>query len=398
MKKDISIKIVSVLFAVLLWLFVLNNIDNPFQSTSIAVPIRVLNENTLDEKGLGIRNKNYLKSVEVEVKGRKEQIAAVTGSDLEATVDFSSIKDSGKRELRVEVVSRKEGIQIGEVRPKTINVEVDKVIKKSFKVELVPVGKVKENYKIIRMAAAPEMVTLEGLESVINSIANVKATIDVNNLAKSMVIRKECKAYNKNEEEVAGATKNLEVEVSVEVAKEVPVVALVKGKPAKDFVEISHKASVEKVWVTGLPEVLDSVMELNTEPVNIDNINKSSDIKTTLRVPEGVKLVDASKELVVSVLVEALVQKDFAVKKEDLITLNMDENTFKYEILTASFNAGIKGKQKELNVLDPYSLRPTIDLTGLGEGTQKVPVKITLLNPELKLVDSYFVEVKISKK
>lgn len=398
LKKDITIKALSVLFAILLWLFVLNNIDNPFQHTTFTVPVKIQNENVLAERGLGIRNKSYLKYIEVEVKGRRDRIATVTANDLEAYIDFSSIKDAGRKELEVGVLSHKEGVQVGDVKTKTISIDIDKIVTKSFKVELASVGRTKESYKIIRMAAAPEMVSIEGLESVIDSIGSVKASIDINNVSKSMVVRKECKVYNKNDEEITGLNKNLEIEVSIEVAKEVPVAVLVKGKPAADFVEVGHKLSADKVWITGLPEVLESIVELNAEPVSIDNLTKSADIKTSIRLPEGVKLVDASKEITVTVTIEPLARKEFTIKKEDLIVWNMDENTFKYEIVPASITVNIKGKQKDLNVLDPYSLRPTIDLAPLGEGTHKVPLKLTLNNTELKVVEEYTVEVKISKK
>ena len=46
MKKDISIKAVSIFLAVLFWLYVLN-VDNPYQLKRIPVQVKIENESSL---------------------------------------------------------------------------------------------------------------------------------------------------------------------------------------------------------------------------------------------------------------------------------------------------------------------------------------------------------------
>jgi len=53
MERDINIKILSILFAVLLWVYVIN-ISNPIDVKIVSVPLKVINENTLQQKELFI--------------------------------------------------------------------------------------------------------------------------------------------------------------------------------------------------------------------------------------------------------------------------------------------------------------------------------------------------------
>ena len=73
-RKDLGIKAFSLFFAVILWLFVLNNIDNPFQKKNLDVNVTVLNSSSLDEKKLGQINASLDRVVRVEARGRKDKI------------------------------------------------------------------------------------------------------------------------------------------------------------------------------------------------------------------------------------------------------------------------------------------------------------------------------------
>ena len=70
-KKDITIKIVSVLIAVLFWLYVYNTADNPYNSKTFTnIPLKIENESSLDEKGFEIKNR-YKTSIDITIRGRQ---------------------------------------------------------------------------------------------------------------------------------------------------------------------------------------------------------------------------------------------------------------------------------------------------------------------------------------
>ena len=397
LKKDFNIRIISILIAVFLWFFVLDSSANPFDTKVLSIPVKILNETTLQEKGLGIRNRDLSTNVSVTVRGRKDKIISLSAYDLEAVVDFSKIRDAGNKDLKIDILTNKDGLSIETKKPQSIQFEVEKIIKSSFQISIVPKGTLKENYKIIKSVTNPMLIEVEGVESLVNEIASVRAEVNVDGLNKSQVSRVECKLLNKSGDEVTGFGKNFNVDVTLELAKEVTIVPVIKGKLANDFVDKGSRVNPEKVLVSGLPDIIDKLDRIETEVVNVENLNKNIEVTSLLKLPEGVKLVDSVKEVKVNVFVEQLIRKDITLSKGDISLINMEnDSSLKYTIISDPILVGIKGRQKELESLNITSLKPTVDVSRLTEGTYKLPLKFTLPG-ELKLTEEQIVEIEISK-
>ncbi|MCX7708669.1 MAG: CdaR family protein [Clostridia bacterium] len=405
LRKDITIRIISVLFAVFLWFFVLDN-DNPIATAVVPVPLKVINEDDLQEKGIILKNKDYTKSIEVLVKGRKDRIKNITANDFEAFLDFSKIKSAEDKSLALDgptYVGKEDvkDIQIWDVRPgKTVKLDLEKKERNPFKVEVVTTGKMKENYKIIKTTVNPEILPLEGSDSQIKSVATIKTLVDVTNLDKDLnVTKKECRVYNKNDEEIKALSRNLFVDIKIEVAKEVPVLPVVKGKPAKNYIDGAKKVKPDKVLITGAPEVLAKISELRTAPVDIENMNTTMDVSKQILLPDGVKLAGGFKEeAAVSVVIEQLVDKELNLSKDDINIINTEiDNSLKYEVATDTVKLMVKGNKADLDKMDVASVKPSVDVMKLGEGVHKLPLKVTL-PANAKLIEEISVEVKIEKR
>ncbi len=400
LKRDITVRIISVVFALILWFFVLNS-NNPMDVRIISVSLEVKNEQTLQDKNIEWKNKNIAKTVEVMVKGRKEKISGLTANDFTAALDLSKIQSADEDKLAIDgpYYVGKEEVEIRGINPREIKLDLEKKEKNPFKVEIVPTGKLKDNYKIIKSVAVPDIVSLEGLDSLIKSVASIKTFVDVNNLDRDLVInKKECKVYNKKGEEIKELSKNLYVEVRVEVAKEVPVVPVVKGKPAKDYIDGLKRVKPDKVLVTGTPEVLSKLTQLQTEAVDIENSSASMDITRNIILPQGIRLVNSSPEVAVSVAIEQLVVKEFTILKEDISFVNTEiDNSLNYSMVNDFMKISIKANSADLDKLDASMLNPTVDVAKLGEGTHKLPLQIDL-PANAKLIEEYTVEIKVEKR
>jgi len=403
-KKDIFIKIASVLFAILLWLTVLNK-SNPFiTSTPIRVRIEYKNESSLTEKSLVLMNRDSLKNyVEIFVRGRQEDISRINEGDFTVVADFSKVNSENDTVLELEeVVHDLKNVYVYDMNPKYVSIEIEKIKKKSFPVELVSNITLKENYRIIKEIVEPEIIEIEDIGSKVDAIGSVRVLVDIKDLDKNIVMKKECVIYNKDGKEIPSLNKKYSADVSIEVAKEVPIVVPVKGRPASDYVEGAIKIVPEKALITGAADKLAKINELKTEAVDIQNINKNLNVSKLIVLPDGITLVDTPEEVAVNVTIEQLVRKDFTFSKEEISLLNAetvtteDEEPLSYEILTDSVTITVKGRKSDFPSLSKDVFKPYVDVGGLGEGTHKLQLKFFIPSP-FSRVNDVEVEVRISK-
>lgn len=394
-KNDISSKILSVLFAVLLWVIL-----NPVKQVSFSIPLSAFNESALQDNGIILKNKNYPRYVTLTVKVRGNGAENVTAGDFNAVLDFSKVKSvyNNKVSINTPVYLGSEDITIVDMKPKEIALELGKIQSNPFNIQLKLEGKPKANYEIISRTITPESVSLEGLDSLINSVDAVKAFVDVNNLDRDLDGTRECKVYNKKGEEIPELSKNLTARIKLQVAKRVVLIPETKGIPAKNFIDSQNRVNPPNVLITGPYEMLAGIDSLKVDIVDIENSNKNLDLKSHIVLPNGVKLVNADKEVVVSITIEQLAQKDFTVLKDDIAFDNMEiDNSLKYEIQAESIALSLKGYRKDLENINVDSLKPGIDVKGLGEGIYKLPLKVQVKG-NVKLLEEYSVDVKIEPR
>ncbi|MCX7922476.1 MAG: CdaR family protein [Clostridia bacterium] len=397
LKNSITLKIISIMLAVLLWFIV-----NPFEEKVLTVPLKVINENTLNDKGIVLKNKNYLRSIAITISGSKEKIKNISASDFEVMLDFSRIQSASEKSLTVDTPvylgTEKLSLKDLEIKPKAIAVDLGKIEENPFYVQVETTGKLKENYEIISKSAIPHTISLQGLDSLINSVAAVKVYVDVSKLDRNITVKKECRVYNKKGEEIPELSRKLYADVKLEVAKRVPVIPIIKGIPAKNYIGGDSNVKPGDVLITGLPEDLAGINSLETMPIDIENANKTISTASLVKLPEGIRLVNASREVAVNVAIEQLVQKSFVIKKEDIKLMNTEiDNSLKYEIQTLELKVEIKGSKKDLETLETENFMTSVDVAGKGPGTYQLPLKIGLPD-SVKLIGEYSIDIKVDTR
>ncbi len=396
-KKDITIKIASVLIAVTFWLYV-SNIANPYSvKTFYNIPLKMENESFLDDNGYTIKSMDRT-SIDITIRGRQEAIDKIRSSDFETLLDLSQIQSVDDKKLMItEPVCTQKDVTIVSYSPTIINVQLARNKSGSFPVELKSNITMKPGFVLVNTVLSPESITIGGEESIIDSVGSIKANLELKNLDRDTTTTVECKVYNKEGKEISSLSNGLKVNVTLEVAKEVPISLVTRGRLAADYVETLRVIEPVKALITGAAETLGSISELKTEPVDIDNITGNFTKAVSIVVPEGVKLVNGQKEITVSINVEKLMLRDIELVNNDISILNaVNDGSLTYEIKTDKLVLQFKGKQADLNTISPESLKPAVDVAGLAEGTYKLPLNVTMPS-QVKLTQQAQVEVVISK-
>lgn len=396
-KKDITIKVISVLIAVIFWIYVSNS-SNPFTTTTFKdIPIQIENESYLDQNGYIIKNK-YKTSIDVTVRGRQEAIDKVRTSDFEASLDFSQIKSINQKSLKITgPFCTQKGVNIVSTNPPAIDVQLARNKNGSFPVELKSNVTMKPGYILINTTMTPDSQSFLAEESIIDSVDTIKANLDIKNLDRDTTQTIVCKVYNKQGNEIPSLSTGLKVSVTLEVAKEVPVSLVTRGRLATDYVETLRVIDPVKILLSGPAEALGNLSEIKTEQVDIDKINSNFTTTASLVVPEGMKLVNSPKDITVNISVEKLVVRDIELLQNEISILNgINDGTMNYEIKTEKLAIKIKGRQPDVDAVKLDDLKPAVDVSGLAEGTHSLPLNINLPS-QVKLMTQANVEIKIAK-
>jgi len=396
-RKDLRIKIASLFLALLFWLYV-TNVNNPFKSVIIYnVPVTVINQDFLEQNNYTLKNtlRTY---IDVTIRGRQDVVDKIRSTDFETTLDLSQITSVNDKKLTLsEPICLQKNVTIESYNPHEIDIQLARNKTGVFEVEPVLSISMKSGYVLLDTTVAPDRIPLFTEEAIIDSIGSIKAYLELTDLDRDITKQVQCKVFNKEGKEIESLSKDLKVNVRVETAKEVPVSLVTRGRLANNYVETQRLIDPVKVLVTGDPETLEKLADIKTEQVDIDSLEGDFNGTVPLVIPEGVKLVNSPDKIRVFIGVERLVIRGFEFTKDEISILNAkNDGTLVYEIITEKVNVQFRGRQADVDEISETSLRPAVDVSGLDEGTHRLPLNINM--PEKgNLTQRVYVDVKIMK-
>ena len=422
MKKNMinkfTLKVLSLIIAILIWLLV-RNVDDPIVvRTFYEIPVSIENASYLAENleiPLLVDGKD---TVKVRVKGARSVVSKLKKEDIKAVADMTQIISKDTTPIMVPVEVTGTGISDSDitVRPRNIQVDIEKQ-KSVEKTIAVSTGDTQpdKDYEIGNLKANPEKVTISGPETIINKIDKVVALIDVTGRKESNIeIKSQLKIYDKNLDELS--PKQLEYlnikEISDntiriqaqfwKVKQSVKIKAEYSGEPKRGYEVDSINLVPDTISVAGTDEALKKLeQEGNTLEIPgkyIDVTDKTGDFEQNIDLsellPEDLKLVrDLNSSVIATVKILPYNSRDYEVcvtqieadnKAEDLDLIFQDEQ----------ITIRAKAKEQDLDSLSAANIQVQIDLSGYGEGEYEVPVTVTLPGG-YELVESIKVKVKL---
>ena len=180
-QNNIGLKILSVVFAVFLWVTIINVIDPADSKLITGIPVDMLNRETLT--GLGYTYEVLEGSmVSVTVTGPTSKIDELTSSDFYASADFSTVNPLSDF-VDIEVRCTKANISKDDLdivlRNPTVRLNIENRESKTMDVSVNLTGTPAEGFTTGNYDISPMSVKITGAESTIAEIASVVAEYDV---------------------------------------------------------------------------------------------------------------------------------------------------------------------------------------------------------------------------
>ncbi|MFU0826228.1 MAG: YbbR-like protein [Lachnoclostridium sp.] len=383
--RNMGLKVLSLFVAFLVWVVILN-VDDPMTTKTFRnIPVTKINENALAQK-----DKVYEvvsgDTVDVKVRAKRSIIESLDNSDFQAIADLSKLSIVYAVPIEVSVPKYGDKVEILD-QNYTMQVTLENLETKQFKINVVTVGTVADGYYIKDKTTSPNIIQVSGAESVINKIDQVVVEVNVNNIRESFTKTEKPKVYDKNGTVMDYGKMTLssdEVDVSVDLLKTKTVNLYIdlKGTPYYGYKFGKFDYEPHEVVIAGEQGELDKVQyiigeyNINYKRENISDEDKNKDVITVedeVNIADFIKndviLVDDNQKAVVNIQMEKLKSKDIDLNSSDIEMKNLPEG-LEATIDTKEIQVEVLGDENVLAGINKYNLKPYVNLSDADVGTR----------------------------
>ncbi len=402
--NNLSIKILSILGAVLVWLLIIN-INDPYKTKNFLVQV-----STINEEALTAVNKVYEitegSTANVSVRGRRSVVDDLDASDINAVADLSELSDVNAVAVKASLKKRK--IADLEIEcTAVLKVTLEDMATKQVKITVDTTGEPAEGFSIGECVAKPNSIEVTGGESVIDRISTVRVSLNVNGASGNFTKRLEPVAYDKRDNRVTSSTlifstKQIRVHAKVLQKKTIPVHIQVSGKPAKGYEYVDASCLPESIEVAGKQKVLEELSQI-VIPLDLNGLTSTSpELESEINIEDYLPAHTVVEEEFQKVFVKVTIEK-LQTKKIQLRADHIKFNDLKEGCVAGIYNTTgvvdltIQGRASIINALPDMGLDGYIDCSGLGVGSYMLPVKMHM-DKTCSFVEEVKVPVIISKK
>ena len=410
--RNISLKIMSVVTAVLVWMIVVN-IDNPIRTVSYTIQnVELLNQNYIDQKvPLPDTDQGTFR---IYITAERKTLSKISASDSHAVADLQQALSYDEDPVMVPITVTCEGVSPGniEVVPKNLAVHLQDKKTQEFVIS-VSSGESKpgKGYEIGSLTANPEKIKITGPTSLINIIGNVTANISVDNKTENVTKETELVIYDKNGTQLSDVQMSYlnvpKVTVTARlwrVRSNIQIIGDYVGEPAEGYQVESVVTVPNVISLAGSDEALDNLEEENNAiripAESIDISGERSDVETKVNITqflsEGLKLPSGASEDVwvrINILPEG--SHSYELDTNDIKVKNQSEGT-QVVFGMDKIEVRIKRTDESDETLETSMIQASVDLDGKKKGTYELPVKIKLPDG-YELVEPITAEVEISE-
>lgn len=306
--SDNALKIISVLIAICIWMYVAIVMDTTVEVTVRDLPVQFVGQDTLNSKGLAVIRESAT-SVTVKVKGSRRKMGNNDMKTIIAKVDVSNVSGEGVYGLPVEVVVPFESQGVSSQSLYSIDVRTEKLVEKTLDIRIHTSGTLAQSYMSGDITANPGKVTIKGPESAVEQISQAAVNLDYGGADVDIDAKlpisfygdegKEVSAFEAILGRITADSETTEVHCPVLKIREVSPSANFDRQGLPDGVEYNIEPSV--LYVYGEDPIAAKVTEIETEEIPVDRLLDNEKIKVKLRIPNGVKILYDVSEVEISV-------------------------------------------------------------------------------------------------
>jgi len=398
--------VISLLFAIICFVLIDNKVIKLVENEAEIiknVPVNLI----YNEEAFVVEN--VPDTVNITIAGRKSDIyLAKQLGEFEAELDLSKFTESGTYKVEFtcpESIDSVEYILDPSYLTVTIKDKVSEVHSVSY--DLVSTDDLDEKLSVGSVTLDSTEVIVKGSQEALDKISSVKALVSV-----SSEDYKEAGTYEMTNIPLVAYDKKGHIIDNVEIVPQtltgtlvlksykvtVPLAVsttgtLVNGK-AIASISINNNSSYS-LDIYGEEQDLDDIKSVPVT-INVDGLGSESvkNYKVTISKPSGVRYMSVKNVTITAT---------FGDEKQKTIRIESVDNKYLADgysaniISNGSIEVLVKGVQSNIDKIEANNIKAYVDLSGLGEGTHEVAVKVDNNNPLVNYVVTSTITIKITK-
>lgn len=314
--EDFKIKLLSIMIAFGMWIYVMEELDPIMTRTLNNVPIAsITNMSEITEKGLTLSSAEPL-TVDIDIRGKRSFVLAYLSSDIkvEGSIQTPSV---GENVLELSIPSVN-GIEYS-FNPRVYSVLLEESVIAEKTLDISSFGTPKEGYIVASVTFNKESVYIEGPRTQVDKVDRVIGSVDTENIDKSFSQRVQLVPIDKNGTPVSGIDINgsyVIADVTIQKTKQVPIHIRMVDEDGGRIELDALKPSVDAVTIVGTDERVDAIEYIETEQIKATEYNILPDKAVPLVSPEGIQL--SIQRVGISRIPESEMQYSLGVSKEQI--------------------------------------------------------------------------------
>ena len=368
LKYNSKIKIISLLSAMVLWMYVMAIVDPEETKLFENIPVTITNKNELNERDLVIYPEQEL-TTNIYVTGKLSNLKKVTKDDINVYGQINNPLE-GNNEIYLKV-STSQRVNYDFKNPVMI-VTLEKIISedKSIKVDITGSGK--NNVDNIMLQDNIDKVSVSGPRSLVNKVKRVVGTVKVNGELNDFSQSIKLEPVDANGKVVEGIElekDSVNVNITLLTQKTVPITLKLSDNSESG---VNYTMSQNTVTIKGKKDIVDSINDIETQPVKLSEILPGTSKDIYLQVPSGITI--ETKYITIKKNSEENAVAEYTYTAENIEIRNNTENIDKSKIkFPNSINVSIEYLQSEGSInKDDIKLYIDLNEVSLEDNTCKI--------------------------
>jgi len=374
LNKDLTIKVLSVMLAVLLWFYVITE-QNPEITKDITIPVKLINLEYLDKNNMVLVENSQGYFVTLRIKGKKNTLDKLNDGTVTAYADLEGYNTKGENTVKISINGIPEGVNLLWKSSESIKVMLEPKVIVQRSVEVKVTGNPSQGLAALTPAIAPTDVVITGPESQVNKIKSVRVDVDIagvnSEVKKVLPVRLLDEAGN-DVQRVSVEPSNVNVSIPIENTKRVEVQLDITGQPAEGYMINGVSILPNEILITGKKQDLEGISLLKTENIDITGAVDDIDKEVKLAMPAGIELVNKEETVRVYVNIVKIITSQLNVSTVDYVNLPAG---MAVESVKADLKVTLRGPESLLNDIQ-NTVRFYVDLKNAAEGSNVLDVHI----------------------